>query len=104
MKFIMGEQRRRYSEEFKREAVELSYRPGKTVAETAESLGINSNLLSRWRAERAQKGQQAFPGCGKQKLTSMEEENLRLKKELADVREERDILKKATAIFSKKSK
>lgn len=98
----MGEIRRKYSEQFKRDAVELSYHSGKTVAETAENLGISKSILTRWRSERSRKGDKAFPGQGRQKLSPLEEENLRLKIELADVREERDILKKATAIFSKK--
>jgi len=100
----MGELRKRYSEQFKREAVELSYNSGKTVKEVAESLGIHNNLLTRWRTEYARAGNKAFPGNGRQKLSAVEEENLRLKKELAEVKEEREILKKATAIFSKKPK
>jgi transposase len=44
----------------------------------------------------------AFPGHGKENLTSQEEENRRLKKELTDIQMERDILKKALAIFTKK--
>jgi len=100
----MGEVRRRYSEQFKREAVELSYSSGKTVRQTAEDLGISKSILTRWRAEYAQSKELAFPGHGKQKLSPMEEENRRLRKELAELKEERDILKKATAIFSRKPK
>jgi len=44
----VGETRRRYTEEFKREAVALSYNSGKTVKEVADDLGINRNLLTRW--------------------------------------------------------
>jgi len=94
----VGETRRRYTEEFKREAVALSYNPGKTVKEVADDLGINRNLLTRWRAELKRLDERAFPGHGVQRLTPEEEENLRLKRELAIVTEERDILKKAVAI------
>ena len=98
----MGNERRNYSEEFKRKAVEHSLAPGKTATQVAKDLGINYSNLRRWRAEYKEKGELAFPGNGKQKLTPLVEENLRLKRELADVKEQRDILKKAVAIFSKK--
>ncbi len=100
----MAGTRRKYSEEFKREAVELSYNSGKTVDDMAHELGISRSVLNRWRREAKELGQQAFPGHGVQKLTPLEEENLRLKRELAIVTEEREILKKAVTIFSKKPK
>ncbi len=100
----MGGKRRKFSEEFKREAVALSYSSGKTIDEVADDLGIHRSLLTRWRGEVKESGQQAFPGHGAQKLTPLEEENIRLKRELAVVIEEREILKKAVSIFSKKPK
>lgn len=101
----MGESRRTYDEEFKRNAVELSYRNDKTVVQVAEDLGISRDLLFRWRKEQTSRGDRAFPGQGKRmRGTDQEEEIRRLKKELADVREERDILKKAMAIFSRTPK
>jgi transposase len=101
----MGEVRRQYDEEFKRNAVELTHKSGKKVSQVAEDLGINSSMLVRWRTEQESNGVRAFPGKGKlTKGTDLEEENRRLKKELAVAQEERDILKKATAIFSKAQK
>ncbi len=100
----MGEKRRKHSEEFKRQAVELSYSSGKSMRQLAIDLGIHESLIKRWRTEVQQLGQQAFPGHGVQKLTPLEEENLKLGRELAIVTEEREILKKAVAIFSKKPK
>jgi transposase len=98
----MGESRRKYDEEFKRNAVELTYNSGKTVSQVARDLGININMLGRWRKEQTSYNDRAFPGVGKQRRgTDLEEEVRRLKKELAIAQEERDILKKATAIFSK---
>ena len=91
---------RRYTEEFKKEAVALSYSPDKTVKEVADDLGINRTMLTRWRSELRRLDNRAFPGHGLQKLTPEEEENLRLKRELAIVTEGRDILKKAVGIFS----
>ena len=98
----MAAKRRKYSEEFKRDAVALSYLSDKSIREIAADLGINRSLLVKWRKELNELGEQAFPGNGLRKLTPLEEENLRLKRELADVTEERDILKKAVHIFSKK--
>ena len=98
----MGESRRKYDEEFKRNAVELCCTSGKTASQIARDLGINSKMLNRWRREQEKYGERAFPGLGKQmRGTDLEEENRRLKKELAIAQEERDILKKAVAIFSK---
>ena len=93
--------RRKYTEEFKREAVHLSFNSDKSCKVIAEELGINYNLLIRWRKEYKEKGDLAFPGHGKQKLTPKQEEIQRLKKELRETQIERDILKKAVAIFSK---
>ena len=100
----MAAKRRKYNEEFKRDAVTLSFHTDKTIKEISDDLGINRSLLVRWRTELDELGEQAFPGHGLRKLAPLEEENLRLKRELADVTEERDILKKAVSIFSKKPK
>lgn len=96
--------RRYYSEEFKREAVELCLNSNKTIKEIAENLGTSPYNLSRWKREYSDKGELAFPGQGKQKLTSEQEEIQQLKKKLMEAQMERDILKKAVAIFSKKPK
>ena len=93
--------RRQYTEEFKQNAVQLVKTSGKTASEIAKDLGVNSNILSRWVREQNNLGERSFPGKGKRTLgTEAEEELLRLKKELALVKEERDILKKAMAIFT----
>jgi len=94
--------RRVYSEEFKKNAVGHSLTSEKSVEEVAQDLGIAHSNLRRWRAQYGKKGELAFPENGKQRLTPQEEEIRRLKKELYDVSQERDILKKALAIFSKK--
>ena len=94
--------RRQYSEEFKKDAVGHSLTSEKTVEEVARDLGIAHSNLRRWRAQYSKNGELAFPGKGKQRLTPQEEEIRRLKKELDEVRQERDILKKALAIFTKK--
>ena len=98
----METKRRQYSEEFKKEAVEYSLSSGKVVEEVARDLGISPHNLKRWRTQYCKRGELAFPGHGREKLTSQEEENRRLKRELADTQIERDILKAALAIFTKK--
>ena len=94
--------RRQYSEEFKKDAVGHSLTSEKTVEEVAQDLGIAHSNLRRGRAQYSKNGELAFPGNGKQRLTPQEEESRRLKKELDEVRQEQDILKKALAIFTKK--
>lgn len=90
--------RRRYDRAFKIEAVRLITEERRKVAEVARELGVNANQLHRWKAKFAEEGQSAFPGKGR--LTPEQEELRKLRRENADLREERDILKKAMAIFS----
>lgn len=94
------QKRRKYTKEFKLEAVQLVESRG-NAAEVARNLGINANILSRWVREYKEDEQYAFPGLGKMK--EPEEELRRLRKELADTKMERDILKKALSIFSKQN-
>jgi len=91
--------RRKYDREFKLEAVRLVTQGGRPVVEVARDLGVHENLLYNWRQKYLDDTAHAFPGKGH--LKPADEEMRRLKKELTDVKEERDILKKALAIFSK---
>lgn len=94
--------RRKYDREFKVEAVKLVTGEGRAVAEVARNLGIHENLLYKWREKYSEDMAHAFPGKGR--LKPDEEELRRTKRELANVTQERDILKKALAIFSKEPK
>jgi transposase len=94
----MGEQRRRFNREFKLEAVRMVVEGGHRVSEVARDLDLRPDMLRRWQREFQEDQQQAFPGQGH--LKADEEETRRLRRELERVREERDILKKALAIFS----
>ena len=94
----MKRERRKFSKEFKEEAVRLMSKEGRTVASVARGLGIHETLLHRWKAAYNANGSDSFPGKGN--LHPKDEEFRKLKHELADVKEERDILKKAVAIFS----
>lgn len=101
----MKQNRKQYSKEFKVQAVELVQTSSKKVSEIASDLGINVNVLNRWHREYEAAGNRSSSGQGhRQQGTDLEEENRRLKQELLDVMMERDILKKAVAIFSKPQK
>jgi transposase len=91
--------RRKYDRDFKIEAVRLVVEGNRSVVETVRDLGIHENLLYSWRQKYLDDAVHAFPGEGH--LKPADEEMRRLKKELTDIKEERDILKKALAIFSK---
>ena len=94
--------RRKYERECKVEAVKLVTGEGRAGAEVARNLGIHENLLYKWREKYTEDIAHAFPGKGR--LKPAEEELRRMRRELADVTQERDILKKALAIFSKEPK
>ena len=91
--------RRKCSAEFKREAVAQTQVPGVRVQQVASELGINANVLSRWRRRMVQDGLKAFGGQGKPR----DEELARLTRELARVTKERDFLKEAATFFAKES-
>jgi transposase len=97
----MARKRRLYTPEFKAEAVKLVTEKGYSVAEAARSLGIHETLLRSWKQAVDKQGEQAFPGHGK--LPPFEEEMRRLRAENQRLRAERDILKKATALFAQEA-
>lgn len=92
--------RGRYPKEFKIEAIRLLNSGDKPASELAMELGIKRTLLYRWRDQFESKGELAFSGSGRPKNDQMSE-MARLKKELKEVTEERDILKKAAAYFAR---
>lgn len=97
--------RRKYDQDFKRNAVLLCAEPGRTVIEVAKNLGINKDILYRWRREyHRANGQYVFPGNGMEALTPEQKRIRELGKKLRDTEMERDILKKAMAIFIRTSK
>lgn len=91
--------RTRYSQEFKREAVAMASQPGVTCRQVALEIGVNPNLLSRWKRELEEVPAKAFKGSG----TPRNEELARLKRELARVKKERDFLREAATFFAKGS-
>ena len=94
-----GQKRRVYTKEFKEETIALVLNRGMSVSQVSKDLGIEASLLYKWLRQYKSDPRHSFPGKGHQKP---EDEELRkLKRELADVKEERDILKKAISIFTK---
>jgi len=93
--------RRKYDSDFKRNAVMLAQEPGRSVSEVAEKLGISKDLIYQWRKALEKKGELAFPGKGIEALTEDQKRLRELEKKLKDTEMERDILKKAMAIFSR---
>jgi len=89
---------RKYDREFKLEAVRLAQEEGNTATEVEKRLGIGKGMISRWKRQLTQQGEAAFPGKGH--VLPQEEELRQVKRELGRVSRERDILKKALAIFS----
>ena len=96
----MTKTRRKFSPEFKREAVELVNQPGQTVAGVAADLGIVESVVRRWKRELDEHGRKAFGGQG----VARDEELMRLRRELAQVKKERDFLKDAAVYFAKDGK
>ena len=95
--------RRKYSKEFKLDAISLVLDQGFSRREAARSLEINAQMLGRWIKEHeANDGGQAFRGNGK--LTPEQMEIKKLKAEVKRLEMERDILKKATAFFAAETK
>ena len=93
--------RRTFSGEFKHEAVRLVRERGVAISQAARDLDLHENVLRKWVREVTVDPQHAFPGQGLMKPEQAEIE--RLKKEVAKLRMERDILKKAAAYFAKES-
>jgi transposase len=93
-------QRRKFTAEYKREAVAMLDARGVTVSQIAADLGIGANILGRWRRELRQEPKQAFVGNGR----SRDEELSQLRRELARVTKERDFLREAAAFFARASR
>lgn len=98
----MGERHRHFTREFKLDAVQLVTKKGMPVGKVARDLDIHPNLLHIWRRQFLKEGDKAFTGKGCVKPENAEIRKLR--KELEKVKEQRDILKKALAVFSKQTR
>jgi len=93
------EKRQQFTAEFKREAIRLMRTSGRPAAVVARELGIPRTRLYKWTQDAETKGDQAFRGSGRPKTSS--DELATLKRELARLKEENEILKKAAAYFAR---
>ena len=93
----MSKNRRKYDEEFKKRAVRMSYSSERTVTEVADSLGITTNMIYRWRHKYTPDGE-------KTQLAQQQDEMSEMRSRIAELEEENYILKKATAFFAKNQK
>ncbi len=94
--------RKKYSKEFKLDAISLVLEQGYSRSEAARSLGINANMLGRWIKAQETDESQAFRGNGK--LTAEQAELRRLREENRRLKMEKEILKKATVFFAKETR
>ena len=93
----MSNNRKKYDEEFKKRAVRMSYSSERPVTAVAESLGVTSNMIYRWRKKYTPEGE-------KTQLAQQQDELSNLRKRIAELKEENYILKKASAFFAKNQK
>jgi len=99
----MGAQRKYFSPEFKAEAVRRAASGDATVLEVARELGVRSDRVREWIAQ-AQGARRGPGGAAGAAGLSLDEEVRQLRREVAQLREERDILKKAAAFFARESR
>lgn len=97
----MKQKRKKYTKEFKEEAVKLVIEQGYRISEAARNLGINETMLSRWKQEQLREKENG--GTSLNGKETMEAEIKRLRKENKRLQMEREILKKAAAFFAKES-
>ena len=104
----MSKSRRRYSADFKIEAVRQVVEGGRSITRVARELGIDRAMLRRWKHQLEGASGVAFPGQGRRadadELERLRGEVARLRGEVARLREERDFLKKAAAFFARESR
>ena len=96
----MAIQRRRFDKQFKLDAMRMVQESDRSIASIARDLGVHPNVLYRWREQLLKDPDHAFPGKGK--LKPEDEELRKLRRENETLKEERDILKKALGVFSRR--
>ena len=101
----MAKKRKTYTEAFRREAVRLADQPGRTATDVAQELGIHVGQIYNWRTQFNKLSKHQFTVAnGTNHAKAEPEEVRRLKKRIAELEQERDFLKKATAYFAKTDK
>ncbi len=92
--------RRKYDAGFKQDAVDRVIRTGKSISDVAHELGINPTQLARWRREHLISADKSAENTPAMKPSDLAEQLRQARLEVDDLREQRDILKKALSIFS----
>ena len=108
---MRGRELRKYTPEFRAEAVALLERDDRTIQQVSDDLGVSYNTLSYWyksarMAKKRKKAAEARPSASeseKQKLARLERENAQLRRENETLKMDREILKKAAAFFAKEN-
>jgi transposase len=96
----MGTERRnRYSKEFKLNAIRMIIDEGRNATEIARDLGIHANMIYRWQKQYSEDKEESYPGNGK--LKTKDEYIRKLERDNKQLRDERDILKKAAIFFAR---
>ena len=95
-------ERKKYDSAFKREVIRMVEEDGLNGMDVSRKLGIHEKTVYRWLSEYRKDGREAFPGKGH--LKPADEELRQLRKQVRDLQEENEILKKAAAIFAKQEK
>jgi transposase len=98
----MPSTRRRYSREFKIDAIKRIIEDGQPQQHVARDLGVSANTLAAWKREYLESREKAFPGNGRQKPDDAEV--TRLRREVARLKRKVEILKKAAAYFARESR
>jgi len=102
---MTGKRNKTYSESFRREAVRMADQPGRTAADVARELGIHPGQIYNWRTQFNKLSKKQFTVADGTNYSQEEAAEIRkLKKRVAELEEERDFLKKATAYFAKADK
>lgn len=97
----MARKRKTYTKDFKQETVKLIIEQNQSPSDVSRSLGINLSSVNRWVTQYRNDSEKAFPGNGKQNLTSEQQRIKALEAEVRQLKMEKEILKKATAFFAK---
>lgn len=100
----MSKERRKYDRQFKKEAIKMYENGERSAMQIERDLGITRGLLGKWKTElnRAEKEEEAFPGNGR--LPETEARIRQLERENAQLKEDKEILKKVLGMFSKDGK
>ena len=98
----MAKRRKIHNSSVKAKVAIAAIREQKTVSQLASQHGVHATQIHQWKRRFLDSGELSFPGNGNRQITSEAEEEIRrLRKELSEVKQDREILKKAAAFFAR---